>query len=137
MSGCCATHRLSVPACIERGLATRRAAPLVHEGPRVEADGLWAAFSLRRDGDRLTLRFRAAACTTLIAYCQALVELLAGGDPAEAAAMDPATLAAALPGVPAARRDRAVLAVAALRAALASAEETPVCKQNEHREYAG
>lgn len=122
MSACCAAHRLDVHGCFERGLATRRAAPLAHEGPRVEAGGLWAAFSLRHDGDGLALRFRATACTTLVAYCQALVELLEDCEPAQATAMEPAALAAALPGVPAPRRDRAVLAVAALRAALAGAE---------------
>lgn len=137
MSACCATSRLRVPECLERGLATRRAPALAHEGPRVEAAGLWAAFSLRLDGDRLVLRFRATSCTTLIAYCQALVELLAGCEPATAAVVEPAALAAALPGVPAPRRDRAALAVAALHAALASAEETSTPAQDQQREYAG
>lgn len=134
MSACCATPRLSVAGCIERGLATRRAPPLAHEGPRVDAAaGLWAAFSLSLDGDRFALRFRAAACTTLIAYCQALVELLADGDAADAAAVEPATLVAVLPGVPPQRRDRAALAVAALRAALESAAYA----NNDKKEYAG
>lgn len=133
MSICCATPRLSVAGCIERGLATRRAPPLAHEGPRVDAAGLWAAFSLCPDGQGLALRFRAAACTTLIAYCQALVELLADGDVADAAAVEPATLVAALPGVPPQRRDRAALAVAALRAAL----ESTAHSINDRKEYAG
>lgn len=133
MSACCATPRLSVAGCIERGLATRRAPPLAHAGPRVDAAGLWAAFSLSLEGDRLALRFRAAACTTLIAYCQALVELLADGDAADAAAVEPATLVAALPGVPPQRRDRAALAVAALRAALESVANST----NDKKEYAG
>lgn len=137
MSACCGARRLDVHGCFERGLATRRAPALAHEGPRVEAAGLWAAFSLRHDGDGLVLRFRAAACTTLIAYCQALVELLAGSDAVAAAAVEPAALVAALPGVPAPRRDRAALAVAALHAALASAEETSTPAQDQQREYAG
>lgn len=133
MSACCAARGLDVPGCLERGLATRRAAPLAHEGPRVEAGGLWAAFSLRRDRDGLALRFRAATCTTLVAYCQALVELLEDCEPAQATAMEPAALVAALPGVPAPRTDRAALAVVALRAALAATE---LHADDQKKEYA-
>lgn len=123
MIGCCdsrKTARLTVHDCFDRGLGTRRLPPLPVAGePVSDRWGLWAAFSVAVDDERLAdLRFRSCSCTTLVAYCQALVDLSRGRPLAEVSALDASTLVARLPGVPRHRRDRAALALAALRAAL-------------------
>lgn len=121
MTACCgASTQLSVHDCFQRGLRTRRQPPLPDGGERVaRADGLWARFSIARSGGTLTaVRFECSSCTTLVAYCQALCELFPGADAPGDSPLDPRELIRRLPGVPASRQDRAVLAVAALRAAL-------------------
>lgn len=124
MTACCgARGQLSVHECFQRGLRTRRQPPLPHVGERVaRADGLWACFSFARSGGVLTaVRFECSSCTTLVAYCQALCELIPGADAGAESALDPRELIRCLPGVPGSRQDRAVLALAALRAALSQA----------------
>lgn len=118
-AGCCGAPGLDVSGCVQRGLATRRSPPLAIAGPAVAApSGLWAVFSADIDGDRLrALRFDAAACATLVAYCQALVETLPGRRLHDCS-VDAAALTALLAGVPPTKRDRAAVAAAALRAAL-------------------
>ncbi len=121
---CCASGtgpcHLSVTDCFERGLKTRRLKPFSTVGPRISSnDGLWASFSLEASEGRVTaLAFECVSCTTLIACCQALVDL--GGDGTVRAALHftQATLLDRLAGIPVYKRDRATLAVDALRAAL-------------------
>ena len=114
--------------CLERGLRTRRAPPLPHTGEWIETPlGLRARFSLAvRDGTIAEARFEATPCATLVAYCQALAEYAADCPLDATPGLDAEALVASLEGVPPARQDRAVIAVAALRATLlTSTEECP------------
>ena len=117
---CSVTPRFTVAELFERGFRRNRAEPLALEGETVtDAEGNSARFSVALEGRRIAeLRFRASSCTTLIAYSEALAELLAGFDAVMAAQYAPQDLVAALPGVHPLKQSRAVLAVAALRAAL-------------------
>lgn len=129
MSGCCPdARRLSTTACMDRGLATRRLPPCRIQGRRVDNfEGLWAEFSggLDEDGRLDCLRFRASACITLVAYCQAAVDLATGADPKRLSELDMGWLVNRLPGVPAMRQDRAALAMAALRGLAVAATAGP------------
>lgn len=118
---------LRLPDCLERGLRTRRAPPLPHLGEWVETpQGLRARFSLAIHGDTLVeVRFEATPCATLVAYCQALADHEAGRPLHATPSQDANTLVTRLAGVPPARQDRAILAVAALRAALAMTTKEP------------
>jgi NifU-like protein involved in Fe-S cluster formation len=118
---CCGPARhVSVADLFERGFRRNRAAPLPLAGARCADQGLVASFSLDLTAGRLAaIGFHASSCVTLLAYCEYLVETLIGQSPQAAQAISPADIVAALPGVPALKRDRARLAVAALRAALA------------------
>lgn len=128
MSACCGVSRprLGVSECLNEGLATRRLAPLPLAGASISGpDGLEAAFSLALNGDSIAdVRFRCSSCATLIACCQALVTLVRGRSFTEAAALDAEALRIRLPGIPPARANRAVLALAALRMALRLVPET-------------
>lgn len=117
--GCCRTGRLSVFGCFERGMVTRRARPFPIRGPMVEGPaGLWASFSIDLEGERLeALRFESASCTTLIAYCQVLVETLPGCSMHDCS-VNAEVLANMLFGVPPLQRNRAAVATGALAAAL-------------------
>lgn len=117
--GCCSAPRLSVFGCFERGVATRRTSPLPIRGPVIEGpSGLWASFSIEMEGNRLdALRFESASCTTLIAYCQALVETLPGHCLHDCS-VNAEALADTLSGVPPMQRNRAAIAAGALEAAL-------------------
>lgn len=122
---CCGAtgHRSpSLPECLERGLRTRRAPPLPVVGTWVETpQALRARFSLAIHDDTITeARFEATPCATLVAYCEALAEHEAGRALGEVPSLDAKGLVALLKGVPPGRRDRAVIAVAALRAATLS-----------------
>lgn len=127
--GCCSAPasglRLAPFDCFQRGLVMRRLPPLAIVGPRVAGpDGLWAAFSLRVERRRFVeLRFACAACTTLIACCEALAELNCGCTSDSLCVPDAEALWARLAGMPRGKWDRVVLAVAALRAALASLDQ--------------
>lgn len=121
---CSVTPRFTVAELFERGFRRNRAAPLAVEGEAVrDAEGNSARFSLELDGGKLgEIRFRVSTCTTLIAYCEALAELLPGLDAGLAAHFTPNELVDALPGVPRQKQPRAILAVAAFRAALLAAQ---------------
>lgn len=120
MIGCCGSSRLTVSDCITAGLRTRRQPPLAIAGPVVPGpEGLQTAFSLEIDDGRISdLRFQCTACVTLVGYCEALCRLAAGRTVDAVLDIGPETLLERLPGVPAARQGRALLAVTALRAAV-------------------
>ncbi len=127
---CCPVpaRALTLQDCLERGLRTRRAAPLSHLGAWIETPGsLRARFSLAVERAVIAeIRFEATPCATLVAYCQALAEHEAGRPLAAAPGLDARALVALLVGVPPAHRDRAVLAVAAWRTAIPSPlQESP------------
>ncbi len=65
-------------------------------------------------------RFRALGCSGTIAACSAATELVRGRPVAEAAALSPADVEAALDGLPEERAHCAPLVVEALRRALAA-----------------
>ena len=122
---CCgAAPRFTVSELFERGLRRSRATPLEIAGPvHVGPDRLSTSFSLDVSSGRVAeVRFRASSCATLIAYCEFIAEHAQGLaiDTADAG-LGAAALVAAVPGVPALKRDRAVLAAAAFRAALRQA----------------
>src|SRR5262245_4255678 len=100
---CSATPRFTVAELFERGYRRNREAPLSVEGETVaDAEGNSARFSLKiSDGKLEAARFRATACTTLIAYCQATAELLTGFSADMAGQLSAKDLVEALPGVPA------------------------------------
>jgi hypothetical protein len=84
------------------------------------ADGLCAGFIIEASGPRIVRAdYRCTTCATLVGLCEHLVEAAAGVPASEAAAMDAEWLLARHPEVPPGRRDRAGLAAAAFRAALA------------------
>jgi NifU-like protein involved in Fe-S cluster formation len=123
---CSATPRFTVSELFERGFRRGRLAPFDIEGETIEdGEGNAARFSIALDGARLAgIGFRTSSCTTLIAYSEALAELFAGHDAALAAYFTPQELVAALPGVHPLKQSRAVLAVAAFRAALHAAQSS-------------
>lgn len=104
----------------------RRAPPLPITGEWVVTpQGLRARFSLNLQKDNIAeIRFESTPCATLVAYCQALVEHERGRALMSAPSVTAETLVALLEGVPALRRDRAILAVAALRAAILTSIST-------------
>jgi NifU-like protein involved in Fe-S cluster formation len=120
---CSVTPRLTVSELFERGFRRNRAAPLPIEGAAfTDADGNSARFSLDVTGATIAgIGFRASSCATLIAYCEYLAEVTTGFRLDIANAFTATSLVEALPGVPPLKRSRAVLAVAAFRAALAQA----------------
>jgi NifU-like protein involved in Fe-S cluster formation len=107
----------------DRGYRRNRLVPFAFEGAELhDTNDLTARFSLDlADGTIRGTRFRVSTCITLIAYCELLTELAAGKSPRDAARISEAELVAALPDVPAMKRDRAPLAINAFRAALAAA----------------
>jgi NifU-like protein involved in Fe-S cluster formation len=117
------TPRLTVSELFERGFRRNRTAPLPIEGAVfTDADGNTARFSVEVTGETIAaVSFRASSCATLIAYCEYLAEVTPGFRLDIASAFTAASLVEALPGVPTLKRARAVLAVAAFRAALAQA----------------
>jgi len=121
---CSVTPRLSVTELFERGFRRLREAPRAIAGASCRgADGNTAIFSLDiADGRIVAVGFHASCCATLIAYCEYLVEITPGFQLAIARELTAANLVDSVPGVPALKRDRAVLAIAAFRAALAAAD---------------
>jgi NifU-like protein involved in Fe-S cluster formation len=123
---CCnVTPRLTVAELFERGFRRNREAPLPIQGARcASADGNDASFSLAVNGQTIAaVCFQASCCATLIAYCQYLAEIAPGFRFAIARRLTARNLVASVPGVPALKQNRAVLAIAAFRAALISVEE--------------
>src|SRR5262245_29476137 len=125
---CSATPRVTVSGLFERGFRRTRTAPLPILGAELsDSEGNTARFSLAIGHERIVeANFRASSCATLIAYCEFIAELVPGSRLDIVTALTAADLAEAVPGVPALKRGRAVLAVAAFRAALA--------QTNEHRQ---
>jgi NifU-like protein involved in Fe-S cluster formation len=118
---CCnVTPRRSISELFERGFRRNRLPPLAVEGTGcADAEGNTARFSLDiAEGVIAGVGFRASHCATLIAYCEFVAEIVPGFRPEIAMEMTATNLVAAVPGVPALKRERAVLAIAALRAAL-------------------
>jgi hypothetical protein len=124
---CSVTPRLTVSELFERGFRRRQAAPLPIEGARCsDADGNAACFSLDVAGGKITAAsFRASSCATLIAYCEYIAVAVPGSRLDIARELTATNLVDGLTGVPPLKRDRAVLAVAAFRAALAAASSHP------------
>lgn len=121
---CCGgTAKKTVSGLFDRGYRRNRAAPLAVEGRElIGVDGLAARFSLDLEQDRIrAVNFRVTTCITLIAYCELIVETVAGQGAREAATLTETDLLEALPDVPLLKRDRAALAIDAFRAALAAA----------------
>jgi NifU-like protein involved in Fe-S cluster formation len=121
---CSVTSRFTVAELFERGYRRNRLEPLPHQGDAIaDAEGNSTRFSVAfADGKLADAHFQATACTTLIAYCEAITELLAGFSTEMAGQFSSRDLVAALPGVPALKQDRAVLAIAAFRSALLVAD---------------
>ena len=122
---CCSVQpRLSISELFERGYRRNRSASLSIEGTRhADADGNTACFSLdTTDGRIAGIGFRATTCATLIAYCEYIAEIVLGFRLEIARELTAAQLVASVPGVPALKHDRAVLAITAFRASLAAAQ---------------
>jgi NifU-like protein involved in Fe-S cluster formation len=122
--GCCGVScRRNVSDCFDRGLRRNRAEPFEIEGEKLtDANGLDAQFSLRLEGGRIeAVRFRVTSCVALTAYAEVLAEEAEKLSLTSALAITPRALNDLLEGVPLFRRDRANLAVAALRSAIQSA----------------
>ena len=75
------------------------------------------------EGRVTAVGFHASCCATLIAYCEYIAEIAPGFSLTIARELTASNLVDSVPGVPALKRDRAVLAIAAFRAALLSADE--------------
>jgi NifU-like N terminal domain len=120
---CSATPRLAVSELFERGYRRNRAAPLPIEGAQcTDADGNSARFSLHFAERKIaSVGFRATTCATLIAYCEYIAEVVPGFSPEIAKELTATQVVESVPGVPAFKHARAVLAVAAFRATLAAA----------------
>jgi NifU-like N terminal domain len=121
VSPCCgqSTRPPTLSDYIERGLRRRRAGPLPIVGEvRRDGDGRFAQFSVRmNDGVITDVAFDATTCVTLVAYCEVTAEWVTGHTVSAAAQrVRLHELARALPLVPEAKRDRALLAVQAVMA---------------------
>jgi NifU-like protein involved in Fe-S cluster formation len=130
---CCSVMpQLTVSELFERGFRRNRAAPLPTEGAQLtDAEGNAARFSIDvADGRIADVGFRVTSCATLIAYCELIAETVPGFGLEIARGLTAANLVEMLPGIPALKRERAVLAVAAFRAALASFLE--IAETGEH-----
>src|SRR6186997_1315915 len=118
MQACCGVApRRNVSDLFDRGRHRSRQPPLAVEGDEHrDPNGLSARFSLATEDGRLArIGFRATTCITLVAYCELIAELMSGADIPRAARLSPAELMSELPDVPALKRDRAPLAIAAFR----------------------
>ena len=122
---CSVTPRLTVGELFERGFRRNREEPRAIAGaPCTGAEDNIAAFSLDVAEGRITaVGFQASCCATLIAYCEYLAQIAPGFQLAIARELTAANLVDSVPGVPPLKRDRAVLAIAAFRAALLAAAD--------------
>lgn len=93
-------------------------------GKVVDEDGNSVVFWVETEGNRIVgAAYRCTTCFTLIALCEHLSEILGGMDLETARRYTAADLLGLHPEIPPSRRNRAELAVAALRSALAEAEK--------------
>ena len=124
---CCVKPRLTVSELFERGYRRNRAAPLPGEGAQcADTDGNTARFSLViADGKIARIGFRATTCATLIAYCECVAEIVSGFSLEIAKELTAAELVASVPGVPPLKQNRAILAIAAFRAAVVEVQYPP------------
>jgi NifU-like protein involved in Fe-S cluster formation len=123
---CCnVTPRLTVAELFERGFRRNREQPRAIVGAACAgAEDNTASFSLSVTNSRIdAIGFRASCCATLIAYCEYIAEIAPGFRLAIARELTAANVVDSVPGVPALKRDRAVLAIAAFRAAVLAADE--------------
>jgi hypothetical protein len=133
---CCSVQpRLTISDLFERGYRRNRAAPLSIEGARhSDAYSNTACFSLDvADGKIIGVSFRATTCATLVAYCECIAEVVPGFGLEIAAGLTAAQLVHSVPGVPALKQNRAVLAITAFRASLAAAHQ-PIAKEEARNE---
>ncbi len=134
--GCCGVaRRRTVSDCFDRGLKRNRAEPLGIAGKKLtDANGLEAAFSLKIESGLIdAVRFKVTSCVALTAYAEVLAEEAEKLSLSSAMAITPLVLIDLLEGVPVFRRDRANLAVAALRSAIQQATLQQSGKPNESR----
>jgi hypothetical protein len=120
---CCGgAPRRTVSELFDRGYRRSRKPIFPIQGASLrDMNDLSASFSLDLASGTITdVRFHASVCITLIAYCELVVELVAGKNLREAATLEESGLVATLPDVPLLKRDRAKLAINAFRAALAA-----------------
>lgn len=123
---CCRSAPLrTVSDFFDRGHRRSRATSLPPETPlRTAPNGLSAGFVIGIENGTITaVGFKASTCVTLVAYCELISEIIEGQHVSAADALSPAILVANLTGVPALKRDRAVLAVNSFQAALAAAND--------------
>ncbi|MPZ36721.1 MAG: hypothetical protein GEU95_01440 [Rhizobiales bacterium] len=122
---CSVAPRMTVAELFERGFRRSREPLRAIVGATcTSAEDNTAAFSLDIvDGRISAVGFHASCCATLIAYCEYIAEVAPGFELAIARELTAANLVASVPGVPAPKRDRAVLAIAAFRAALLAADD--------------
>jgi len=120
---CSVTPQRTVSELFERGFRRNRAQPMAVAGPVCTgAGGNSAKFTIDVSGGRLAgIGFCASSCATLIAYCELIAEMMPNARIEIAGALTAGELVTALPGVPPLKQNRAVLAIAAFRAALAAA----------------
>ena len=120
---CSVTPRLTVAELFERGFRRNREAPHAIVGaPCIGAEDNTLSFSLDvAEGRIARVGFHASCCATLIAYCEYIAEIAPGLSADLARAFTAQNLIACVPGVPAPKRDRAILAIAGFRAALMAA----------------
>lgn len=134
--GCCGVaRRRTVSDCFDRGLKRNRAEPLGIAGKKLtDKNGLEAQFSLKiEDGLIESVRFKVTSCVALTAYAEVLAEEAEKLSLSSAMAITPLVLIDLLEGVPVFRRDRANLAVAALRSAIQQATLQQSGEPNESR----
>jgi len=107
----------------ERGFRRNREKPLAIEGDALpDPEGTAARFSLALAGGKIVrVGFQVSTCATLIAFCELLAEIAAGLTLAEAWRLAAPDLVVRLADVPPQKRHRAILAIAAFRAALLAA----------------
>jgi hypothetical protein len=127
--GCCgATPRRSVSEYLDRGLRRNRAGLRAVRGVECrDRNDLSAHFSGDLTADTIrSIGFKVSPCATLLAYSEMLAELATGQSLTTARRLTAAALAASLPEVPPAKRDRAILAVAALHSLLQHADQLAI-----------
>jgi hypothetical protein len=120
---CSVTPDVTVTELFERGFRRNRAPHCAIAGPPcIAADANSAAFSLEVANGRIVqVGLRASCCATLLAYCEYIATVTPGLRCNLAWSLAASDLIAAVRGVPAMKRERAVLAIAAFRAALLAA----------------
>jgi hypothetical protein len=124
-----------VSDCFDRGLRRSRSEPLGIAGETLRDDnGLEARFSLKLENGLIeAVRFKVTSCVALTAYAEVLAEEAEKLSLSSANAITPLVLIDLLDGVPLFRRDRANLAVSALRSAILEATLQQSGEPNESR----